>query len=440
MAAPSPNTASFLDMMSSSVSGTTIAPNTFNVVTAVLDSGVAANTTRASQPHPLSVFHPPPPVTNSGAAQEKDGWTPLHFASQNGYLDLVRFLLEHGADPTAQNHGRTPLQLASRYGHLDVARFLLEHGADTAAQEKDGGAPLHLAFTNGHLDLARFLIEHGADAQNYPSGTSTQDSDTRHTNPVANTTSTAANNPFPLSLAHWELTRSEEAQPASRSDCDDDVPPPSLVIDATHDPDGVKELGFMNEQPPLAMDELGETVHEVSALPSPSQEHVFTPRPVPLRISKPPDKLHPTLSCWLKNMSKLSSLIDRLQELTSSAPPEHRAQLSNQVETLRATFKKQQERCIDFLQLSEEYASKYLNHISAEIQQQSSFLEMLEKRLDMAKLLHRQAVDLRRSYESGTVANIRDVRATGKATSCHLQRQNVEMLVFSTVAATSSGL
>ena len=306
------------------MSGTTIAPNTFNAITGVLDSGVAANATGASQPHPLSVSHPPP-----------------------------------------SSYEQRP--------------------------------------------------------QNYPSGTSTQDSDTRPTNPVANTTSTTANGLFLLSLAHWELTRREEAQRASRSDCDDDVPPLNLVIDATHDPDGVKELGFMNEQPPLAMDELGETVHEVSALPSPSQEHVFTPRPVPSRIVKPPDKLHPTLSCWLKNMSKLSSLIDRLQELTSSAPPEHRAQLSNQVETLRATFKKQQERCIGFLQLSEEYASKYLNHISSEIQQQSSFLEMLEKRLDMAKMLHRQAVDLRRSYESGTVANIKDVRATGKATSCHLQ-------------------
>ena len=126
------------------------------------------------------------------------------------------------------------------------------------------------------------------------------------------------------------------------------------------------------------------------------------------------DEMHPTLSRWLQNMKKLSSLIDRLEELASSVPENKRYQLSRKVATLRATFKKQQERCIDFLQLSEEYADKYLLNISAEIRQQSSFLDMLEKRLDMAKTLRQQAVDLRRSYESGTVATMKDVRTTGK--------------------------
>ena len=136
--------------------------------------------------------------------------------------------------------------------------------------------------------------------------------------------------------------------------------------------------------------------------------------------------MDPTLSSWRKNMNKLSSLIDTLEELASSAPEEHRSQLSRQVATLRATFKKQQERYIDFLQLSEEYADKYLLDISAEIRQQSSFLDMLEKRLDMAKTLRRQAVDLRRSYESGTVATMKDVRTIGKIPFCCLSRRNSE--------------
>jgi hypothetical protein len=129
--------------------------------------------------------------------------------------------------------------------------------------------------------------------------------------------------------------------------------------------------------------------------------------------------MDPTLSSWLKNMEKLSNLIDTLEELASSASEEYRSQLSGQVATLRATFKKQQERCIEFLQLSEEYADKYLLDISYEIRQQSAFLDMLEKRLDMAKALRQQAIDLRRSYESGTVAAMKDVRTTGKTSfSC----------------------
>jgi hypothetical protein len=109
-------------------------------------------------------------------------------------------------------------------------------------------------------------------------------------------------------------------------------------------------------------------------------------------------------------MKKLSSLIDRLQELASAAPSDLRPQLHEQVDVLRSSFKKQQERCVEFLQLTEEYAGRYLLDISAEIQQQSSFLDMLEKRLDMAKTLHGQAMNLRKSYESGTVDAMKDVR------------------------------
>ena len=67
------------------------------------------------------------------------------------------------------------------------------------------------------------------------------------------------------------------------------------------------------------------------------------PKPPPLA-----DRLHPTLSSWLKNMNKLDGLINRLQELASSALPEHRSQLLNKVVALGTTFKRQQERFISF--------------------------------------------------------------------------------------------
>jgi hypothetical protein len=87
----------------------------------------------------------------------------------------------------------------------------------------------------------------------------------------------------------------------------------------------------------------------------------------------------------------------------------------NNVAALRATFKKQQERCIEFLQLSEDYANKYLLDIDAEIRQQSTLLDNLEERLEVAKKLHGDAVNLQIFYESGTVASMNDLRATGKA-------------------------
>jgi ankyrin repeat protein len=48
-------------------------------------------------------------------------------------------LIERGADVTAQNKdGQTPLHLASQMGQVDVARMLIERGADVTAQNNDG--------------------------------------------------------------------------------------------------------------------------------------------------------------------------------------------------------------------------------------------------------------------------------------------------------------
>ena len=71
-----------------------------------------------------------------------------------------------------------------------------------------------------------------------------------------------------------------------------------------------------------------------------SYESMFSSPSSSPRLRPPPDKLHPTLSSWLKNMNKLDSLINRLQELASAAPPDYRPQLLNKVAALRTTFKR----------------------------------------------------------------------------------------------------
>jgi ankyrin repeat protein len=62
--------------------------------------------------------------------------SPLSYASNGGYLHIVRFLLEHGADPNIAE-GDAPdglaLYLACAGNHLDIARLLLEHGANPNA-------------------------------------------------------------------------------------------------------------------------------------------------------------------------------------------------------------------------------------------------------------------------------------------------------------------
>ena len=154
----------------------------------------------------------------------------------------------------------------------------------------------------------------------------------------------------------------------------------------------------------------------------------------------PLERLQPTLSSWLKNMNKLSDLIDNLEELARAAPSDCRPQLYKQIATLRMTFKSQRERCIHFLRLTEEYADRYLLDISAEIQQQSSFLDILERRLDRAKTVYRQAIDLRKSYEAGTVNVMENVGKTGKAASSSLERSVTDSVDLSTIAAATCKL
>ena len=138
-------------------------------------------------------------------------------------------------------------------------------------------------------------------------------------------------------------------------------------------------------------------------------------------------------------MKKLSRLTDRLQELASSAPTEHQSQLLRQIKALRATSKRQQEQFIGFLQLSEEYANEYLHDIDAYLQQQSSFLAELERRLGTAEKLREEAAELQMLYESETVATMRDLRTKGKATPYRLLRQNTEIIFFSASAAACRG-
>ncbi len=79
--------------------------------------------------------------------RDKDFGTSLLSASQEGRLEVVQLLIEFGADVnTPDRIGWTPLQIASRHGHIDVIRLLLNHGAHVNAKKQNQWTPLHLAM------------------------------------------------------------------------------------------------------------------------------------------------------------------------------------------------------------------------------------------------------------------------------------------------------
>jgi hypothetical protein len=88
----------------------------------------------------------------------------LHIASQNGYLDLVKNLVEENEKDLNQSRddGSTPLFLAAQYNHLDIAEFLLRKGANPNQTRDDGYTPLLIAALNKHDEMIALLLTHGA--------------------------------------------------------------------------------------------------------------------------------------------------------------------------------------------------------------------------------------------------------------------------------------
>jgi ankyrin repeat protein len=129
-----------------------------------------------------------------------NGATPLLVSTEQGHIDMVQLLTEHGADPTAElvqckstvmmiaaMHGRavllrqlirqfpvvdplkpnrvgaSALHMASRQGHLSVIRVLLEEtAADPLQLDSERQTSLKVAVLHQHVDVAEALLSHAA--------------------------------------------------------------------------------------------------------------------------------------------------------------------------------------------------------------------------------------------------------------------------------------
>ena len=110
--------------------------------------------------HPELVSARPPRPGHDGAR------TALHFAV--AHPEVVRLLLERGADPNVRDDGddAMPLHFAAERGDLQVVRLLVEHGADTV-----GDGTMHELNVLGwaicwdyvhNQEVAEYLLAHGA--------------------------------------------------------------------------------------------------------------------------------------------------------------------------------------------------------------------------------------------------------------------------------------
>ena len=93
-----------------------------------------------------------------GAAVQKDGWSPLHYAATGGSAAIVRLLLSKGATLEARSpNGSTPLMMAARYGNEEAVDALLAAGADRTAKNDLGMDASAFAASAGRDRLAARL-------------------------------------------------------------------------------------------------------------------------------------------------------------------------------------------------------------------------------------------------------------------------------------------
>jgi len=101
----------------------------------------------------------PLPVRADGAGQ-------LCNLAAAGDLPSLTSLVESNAALVSSHdgYGKLALHYAAEAGQIEVVKFLLTHGADIMARDNRLWTPLHHAVYNDHADVAALLVESGAEA------------------------------------------------------------------------------------------------------------------------------------------------------------------------------------------------------------------------------------------------------------------------------------
>lgn len=90
---------------------------------------------------------------------DEEGTTPLMFAVLNQNPELVKTLIERGADPGLVTNGMTPLIMAVFIQNLEIVKILLEtRKANIEFRDENGNDAL---FYCSKLKIAQLLLEHG---------------------------------------------------------------------------------------------------------------------------------------------------------------------------------------------------------------------------------------------------------------------------------------
>jgi ankyrin repeat protein len=84
----------------------------------------------------------------------------LNLAALYGNIEAVSNLVANGADlnKSSRGHRSTPLHEATHGGHAEIVKFLLDAGANDSLKDYAGNTALHIACRNNCVKIARILV------------------------------------------------------------------------------------------------------------------------------------------------------------------------------------------------------------------------------------------------------------------------------------------
>jgi hypothetical protein len=97
-------------------------------------------------------------LIDRGADVNKTGWAPLHYAATTGQLAIMELLLDQNAYIDAESpNGTTPLMMAAHYGTPEAVKLLLEAGADPSLKNQLGLTAIDFANRANREDSAGLI-------------------------------------------------------------------------------------------------------------------------------------------------------------------------------------------------------------------------------------------------------------------------------------------
>jgi ankyrin repeat protein len=95
-----------------------------------------------------------------------NGERPLQFAAFTGCSLTADYLRKYGAhinsaSTSTYKNGYAPLHFATEKDHAEVAKILLDRGAIVDVTEEEGSTSLHIACMNHNLNAIKLLVQYG---------------------------------------------------------------------------------------------------------------------------------------------------------------------------------------------------------------------------------------------------------------------------------------